>query len=65
MLPFPHPDDAAYKIWSRLVRWPQEIFKFESVNDKETIYKLILWAFGSDELKTRKKQHGNKFLNEI
>ena len=23
MLPFPHPNDATYKIWSRLANWPQ------------------------------------------
>ena len=28
MQPFPHPNDASYKIWSRLANWPQRYSSF-------------------------------------
>ena len=28
MQPFPHPNDASYKIWSRLANWPQKYSSF-------------------------------------
>ena len=31
---FPHPNDASYRIWSRLANWPQR-YSFESVDDDD------------------------------
>ena len=52
----PHPNDGSYNIWSRLANCLRGI-RFESVEDRRTdgepllYYKLILWAYGSGELK--------------
>ena len=57
---FPHPSDAIHKIWSRLASWLQRYssLKVWRTTDGRTdgrrplvYYKLILWAFGSGELK--------------
>ena len=52
--PFPHPSDATQNL-IKIGQLASEIFKFESKDDNDgplVYYKLILWAFGSGELKT-------------
>ena len=63
MQPFPHPSDATHKIWSRLANWLQRYSSLKvwmttdvdwrrQTDDGSLVYcKLILWAFGSGELK--------------
>ena len=53
MQPLPDPS-VTHKIWARLANLLQRYFKFESVDDGPLLYyRLILWAFGSGELKMR------------
>ena len=41
MQPFVHPNNATYKIWSRLaIERASEIFTFESVDDGPLVYYL-------------------------
>ena len=57
MQPFPHPNDASNKIWSRFTTWPQRYssLKVWTTDSRPVVYyKLTLWACGSGELITLK-----------